>query len=55
MPKLLVHVGLNSRIAQLVLDDAVAYVTFVEEAIGDDPRKTAPWVFHTSDRSGRQD
>lgn len=43
--KFLIQVGVNSRAAKDVLDDAISYAETVERALGNDPHRTAPWLF----------
>jgi hypothetical protein len=43
--KFTIQVGVNSKIAQTVVEDAVSYAEAVERAIGNDPQLTAPWLF----------
>jgi hypothetical protein len=43
--KFAIQMGINSKIAQTVIEDAVSYAGVVERAIGNDPKLTAPWLF----------
>jgi len=50
--KFLIQVGVNARIAGMVLADAVAYAEAVEKAIGNDPMQSAPWLFEKAELKG---
>lgn len=43
--KFVIEVGVNARIAALVLVDAVAYAEAIEKAIGNNPQLSAPWLY----------
>jgi hypothetical protein len=47
--KFFVAVGTNRRIAEETLSLAVQFAEFVEKQIGNDPKKTAPWLYATTD------
>jgi hypothetical protein len=50
--KFLIQVGVNARIAGMVLADAVAYAEAVEKAIGNDPMLKAPWLYEKPELRG---
>jgi hypothetical protein len=50
--KFMVLVGVNARIARMVVDDATAYAEAVEKAIGNDPRLSAPWLYEKAEPTG---
>ncbi len=43
--KFFVAVGANRKIAEEILKLAIEYAEFVEKEIGNDPRKSAPWLY----------
>lgn len=50
--KFLIEVGVNSKIAGMVLADAVLYAEAIEKAIGTDPQSSAPWLFEKGETTG---
>lgn len=50
--KFMIAVGVNARIAQNVIEDAVRYAEAVEKAIGNDARLSAPWLYERIEPTG---
>lgn len=50
--KFMILVGVNARIARMVVGDATAYAEAVEKAIGNDPRLSAPWLYEKAESVG---
>jgi hypothetical protein len=48
----MIQLGVNSGIAAMVMDDAIAYARSVEEAIGNEPQQTAPWLYEKPEVKG---
>jgi hypothetical protein len=50
--KFLIEVGVNAKIAGMVLEDAAAYADAIEKAIGNDPQLSAPWLYNMPEPTG---
>jgi hypothetical protein len=50
--KFMIQVGVNSGIAAMVMDDAIAYAMSVEKAIGNEPQQTVPWLYDKPEVTG---